>query len=463
MIRSRLVRGAMSFTVCAVAWCSHSLAMQDSASGQAAAQSGDTAAPLKPEELDQLLAPVALYPDSLVSQILMASTYPLEVVEADRWAKANASLKGDALAKELEKQTWDPSVRSLVNFPQVLTMMSEKLDWTVKLGDAFIADQKAVLDSVQRLRGSAKKEGHLESNEQQNVTVEQQGSTQVIQIESTSPDVIYVPQYDPVVVYGGSYFPPAYPPYYYYPPGYVAGTALLSFGIGVACGAAWGYAWGNCNWGHGDVNMNFNQNNNFNRNIDRNKFKNDFDRRGGDRGRGGGDGRFKHDPSHRKGAPYRDRKTASQFGGGHDQAASLARESYRGRAESGRQEINRGGADQFKGRDGGAGNRAGDRSAQGGNRAGNMDRGGGQNRGSAGSTNRGGSGQNRSSSMQNRGSSSGTRSNAFSGAGGGGSGARAASSRGSSSRGFSSGGGGSRGGGAARGGGGRGGGGGRRR
>jgi hypothetical protein len=131
------------------------------------------AAPLKQEELDQLVAPVALYPDSLVSQILMASTYPLEVVQADRWVRQNENLKGDALTAALEKEDWDPSVKSLVNFPQVLSMMSEKLDWTSKLGDAFLAQQKQVLDTVQKLRGKAKAEGNLESNEQQTVVVKE--------------------------------------------------------------------------------------------------------------------------------------------------------------------------------------------------------------------------------------------------------------------------------------------------
>jgi hypothetical protein len=127
---------------------------------------------LKPEELDQMLAPIALHPDDLLSQILMAATYPIEVVQADRWVKANPKLAGDALAKELEKQTWDPSVRSLVNFPQVLAMMSEKLDWTVNLGNAFLGQQKKVMDAIQKLRAKAKEAGNLESTKEQKVTTE---------------------------------------------------------------------------------------------------------------------------------------------------------------------------------------------------------------------------------------------------------------------------------------------------
>jgi hypothetical protein len=174
--------------------------------------------PFKPEEVEQVVASIALYPDSLLAQVLMASTYPLEVVQADRWTKANKSLKDKALADALNKQPWDASVKSLVNFPQVLTMMSEKLDWTVKLGDAFIADQKQVMDAVQRLRQKAQASGNLKTTSEQNVKVEvvaatpSQPASQVIVVESSSPSVVYVPTYNPTVVYGGWPYP-AYPPY----------------------------------------------------------------------------------------------------------------------------------------------------------------------------------------------------------------------------------------------------------
>ena len=146
-----------------------------------AASTQQPAAPptFKQEELDQILAPIALYPDSLVAQILMASTFPLEVVQAERFAKQNASLKGEALTKQLESQSWDPSVKSLVNFPQVLTMMNEKLDWTQKLGDAFIAQQKPVLDTIQSLRAKAQAAGNLKTTKEQTVIVEQK----IIKIE----------------------------------------------------------------------------------------------------------------------------------------------------------------------------------------------------------------------------------------------------------------------------------------
>lgn len=385
-----------------------------------AAATGDKP-PLKQEELDQLLAPIALYPDSLVSQILMASTYPLEIVEASRWAKKNEGLTGDALGKALEAQTWDASVKSLVNFPQVLTMLNEKLDMTTKIGDAFLSQQKQVLDTVQALRSKAKAAGNLQSNEQQKVDVQQTGSTQTIVIQQTDPDVIYVPTYNPTVVYGTWPYP-TYPPYSYYPPGYTAGAAAVSFGVGVACGLAWGYAWGNCNWGHGDVDININQNINRNTNINRTNINANVQ-----------NGSWKHDPSHRQGVAYRNQSTAQQYGRGTNAQATQAREQYRGRAEQGRQDIQKQGM---------GGTNTGQ---QGGNR--------GENRGT------------RDASAGQREHSSGQSGGAFNGSDRGGAAARESSNRGQSSRGASGGGSGSRqsggasrgGGGGSRGGGGRGG------
>jgi len=229
------------------------------------AQSAGGRPAFKQEELDQMLAPIALYPDSLLTQMLMASTYPLEVVQADRWAKQNKNMKGDALAKALEAQTWDPSVKSMVNFPEVLTMMSEKLDWTEKLGDAFLDQQKDVMDTIQQLRVKAQASGNLKTSKEQVVKVEKE----VIIIEPASPQVIYVPAYNPTVVYGAWAYP-AYPPYPVYPPGYAAGAAFVT---GVAVGAAWGYAWGHANWNGGTVNVNVNQNANINSNINRAQYQ----------------------------------------------------------------------------------------------------------------------------------------------------------------------------------------------
>ncbi len=220
---------------------------RQTASTQGAAQTQP--APFKPEELEQIVAPIALYPDALLAQIFMASTYPLEIVQAARWSKEHPEVKGDAVAKEMEKQTWDPSVKSLVAFPDVLTMMNEKLDWTQKLGDAFLAQQKDVMDAVQRLRTKAKDAGNLKSSKEQTVKTEPAPAgapaPQIIIIESPSPEVVYVPTYNPTVVYGAWPYP-AYPPYYYYPPAYVPGAAFFSFSMGVVVGGA---IWGNCNWG----------------------------------------------------------------------------------------------------------------------------------------------------------------------------------------------------------------------
>jgi hypothetical protein len=306
------------------------------------------------QELEQLVAPIALYPDSLLSQILMASTYPLEIVQADRFAKTNAKLAGDALTAQLEKQDWDASVKSLVNFPTVLSMMSEKLDSTIKLGDAFLADQKGVMDAVQKLRGKAKAQGNLETTKEQTVIVEQAPATQtqVIRIEPAQPEVVYVPTYNPTVVYGAWPYP-AYPPYYWYPPGYVA-SGVIGFGLGVAAGAAWGYAWGHCNWGGGDVDIDVNRNANINRNIDRSKYQNQINALQNNRqgaGAGNRQGSWQHDPSHRQGVAYRDQNTSQRFGGANTRDVQ-SREAFRGRAEAGQADIARGGASEFRGANG---------------------------------------------------------------------------------------------------------------
>ena len=331
--------------------------------------------PFKQEELDQLLAPIALYPDSLLAQILMASTYPLEVVQAGRWTKANQNLKGDALTAALEKENWDASVKSLVNFPQVLDLMNEKLDWTQKLGDAFLAQQKDVMETVQKLREKAEAQGNLKSSEQQKVIVEKE--TQTIIIEPANPQVVYVPTYNPTVVYGTWWYP-SYPPYAYYPPGYAAGAALFSFGVGVAVGAAWGYAWGGCNWRGGDVDIDINRNTNINNNIDRSKYQNKVTTGQGGRGE------WKHDPEHRKGVSYRDQGTAQKFDRGAPKDVQ-SREAFRGRAETGRQDLARGDADQFRDRSGG-----GSRGSQNRPEAGSMDRGNAQQRKDSGGIDRGG-------------------------------------------------------------------------
>jgi hypothetical protein len=291
-------------------------------------------------ELEQILAPIALYPDEVLAQILIASTYPIEIVQANRWAKQNSGLKGDKLTAALEKQPWDPSVKSLINFPQVLTMMSEKLDWTQKLGDAFLEQQEDVMKSVQQLRAKAEVSGNLKTTKEQKVIVEKE----TIIIQPANPQVVYIPTYNPTVVYG-TWAYPTYPPVYYYPPGYVATTAFFSFAAGVAVAAAWGYAWGNCNWGHGGrygVNYNINQNININRNINRNAYVSHYQG-------GRGSGNWQHNPSHRGGVAYRDRATATKYNRGASPAAVKSRENYRGRSEAVQRDLGRGGTSQRPG------------------------------------------------------------------------------------------------------------------
>lgn len=306
------------------------------------AQQIQPAPTFRQEELEQLLAPIALYPDSLLSQVLMASTYPLEVVQADRWARQNKDLKGDALTSALENQNWDPSVKSLVNFPDVLAMMSEKLDWTEKLGNAFLARQNDVMDTIQKLRWKADKAGNLKTTSEQKVIVEKE----TIVIQPADPQVVYVPAYNPTVVYG-TWAYPAYPPYPVYPPGYVVGAAAFSFAAGVAIGAAWGYAWGGCNWQGGNVDVNINRNTNINANINRERYRSELYGKG--QVNRSGTGAWQHNPNHRNGVPYRDPATARQYNRGATAEAARSREAYRGRAEAGRQELARGGAQQFKG------------------------------------------------------------------------------------------------------------------
>ena len=215
---------------------------------------------LKPEQLDALVAPIALYPDALLSLVLMASTYPLEVVQADRWVKDNNKLKGDALKAAVDKQAWDDSIKSLIASPDVLSMMNAKLDWTQKLGDAVLAQQPDVMDAIQRLRTRAEANNKLASNTQQKVTKTQgQGGKQVIAIEQTDPDTLYVPYYDPAVVYGGWPYPD-YPPYYFGYPGYI-GAGLIAAGLAFGAGWALGrWASGGNYWG-GGINWNGNINN----------------------------------------------------------------------------------------------------------------------------------------------------------------------------------------------------------
>jgi hypothetical protein len=302
---------------------------------------------LKPAELDALVAPIALYPDPLLAQLLMASTYPLEVVQADRWVSEKKKLKADALKAEAEKQGWDDSVKGLVVTPSVLSMMSSKLDWTQKLGDAVLAQQADVMDAIQRLRARAQANNKLQSTKQQKVIVREEANRQLIAIEPADPGTVYVPYYDPAVVYG-SWPYPDYPPYYWGYPGYIAAGIVAT---GIAFGAAYAlgrWASGGRYWGGGSFDWNRN-----NINI----------------GNGNRVTHWQHNPQHRQGVRYNNRDVAQRFGNNNLRQGAQNRMDFRGRG--GQQVLNPGGGNagdrgNLGDRGGGnrqAGNRPADRQA----------------------------------------------------------------------------------------------------
>jgi hypothetical protein len=267
-------------------------------------------------ELEQMLAPLALYPDDLLAQILMASTYPLEVVEADRWVKGRSDLRDEQTAAELAAQRWDASVKSLANVPEVLAMLSENLDWTRQLGDAFLAQQDDVMQAVQTLRRRARDAGQLASDAKREVV--EVGPE--LEIHDVQPQYICVPVYDPIVVYGPWPWP-AWPPYAFCPPGW-------SFGFFIGCPVfhPWGFAWGHCNWHAHHIEIDVHQHAGFNPHVQTleprvaSSLVN-------------GKGRWTHAPEHRAGVPYRDLGTARRFGGLSVRQAEEARRPYRGRIE----------------------------------------------------------------------------------------------------------------------------------
>ena len=288
-----------------------------------ATHAADEAATFSNEELDQMLAPIALYPDSLLAQVLMAATYPADVVEAAKWSEANPDQQGDTAVNAVADQSWDPSVKSLVAFPQVLAMMSAKPVDVQRLGDAFLAQPSQVMDRVQFLRNKAQEAGNLETNEQQTVSTQADSGQSVIIIEPAQPQTVYVPVYQPTVVYGAWWYP-AYPPYYWAPPRYYyPGGAFVA-------GVVWGAAivgihnglWGGCNWrhGHGSVNINVNRYNNINVNNRINNVNKS-------------NTNWKHNAANRKGVPYRDDKTRQQYdrkvAGAENRADSRGRDTQR--------------------------------------------------------------------------------------------------------------------------------------
>jgi hypothetical protein len=386
------------------------------ADAKKAATPPEAAAKLPPEQLDSLVAPIALYPDPLLAQTLAASTYPLEIIELYQWLAKNKNLKDKALADAVAKLPWDPAVQSMAAFPDAVKRLADDIQWTADLGNAFLAQQSDVMDAVQRMRKKAKDNNALASSEQQKVETKVIETKEVIVIEPAKPDVIYVPSYSPTYVYGPPIYP--YPPIYY--PPYYPGAAFVGFSMGIMIGAAWGGAWGHCGWGHNDINVNVH--NNFNRNTNINRNTNVAGNRGGGNS-------WQHNSQHRGGAPYADKATANKFGG------TARGDSLSNRQTSATQQQARSGASSSANRAsaGGGGARGASASSysgsggSGGDRIGSREVGGGSSR---------------------AGSSSSSRGSAFgSSSGYSGSSARSSSSRGASSYGGGSRGGGSRGGG----------------
>jgi uncharacterized membrane protein YgcG len=253
-LSKQILVGVLSSALLLATWPQNASAAQDPASQdpaqsaqQAPQQQGAPQAaqapqhvPQTPDQLQQLVAPIALYPDSLVAQILAASTFPEQVVEADRWVQAHPDLKGDALGQAVDQQPWDPSVKALTAFPSVLGNMDKNLSWTSSLGDAYYNQEQDVMDAIQVMRQKAEQAGNLKSTPQQTVTT--QGSTVVIQ--PADPQIVYVPAYNPWLVYGGPIGP--WPGWYPYP-GIWWGGPYLSFGVGFGIGFFGGFGWG---WGH---------------------------------------------------------------------------------------------------------------------------------------------------------------------------------------------------------------------
>ena len=264
---------------------------------------------LKPEQLEALVAPIALYPDELLVNVLAASTYPLEIVQADRWLKARKTLKGDALKTEVEKQAWDVSVKALASTADVVSMMSDKIDWTKSLGDAVLAQQPDVMDAIQRLRSKAFDNKKLVTTKQQKVSVQTQESRQAIVIEQADPSTMYVPYYEPAAVYGDWPYT-EYPPYYFGYPSYIGAGVIAA---GVVFGAAWAIGrWGNywgggCNWGNRNVYINhYNRTNNIGNN-------------------------WQHNPAHRQGVKYNNANVANRFGNNNLKAGASDRMDFRGK------------------------------------------------------------------------------------------------------------------------------------
>ena len=335
----------------AAALCSLSIVPATAASALAQEQTPPpAAAPQEPapaipkDQLDSIVAPIALYPDPLLAQVLAASTYPLEIVQLQQWLDQHKDLKDQALIDAVQKENWDPSVQSMAVLPDAVKLLASDIKWTTDLGNAFLAQQSDVMEAVQRMRAKAQKNGTLKSNEKTKVETKTVEKQTVVVIEQADPQVVYVPTYNPTVVYG----PPPYPyPVIAYPPppppgAYVA-TAAISFGVGVMVGAAFhgGYGY-NCGWGGAHNNtVVVNHNNNF--------VKTSNVRAGGQPG--AGRGQWQHNPQHRGGAPYGNQATASRYGGASPRDTSRAQQAGGDRQQAGGDRQQAGGDRQKAGGD----------------------------------------------------------------------------------------------------------------
>ena len=387
---------------------------QTQQSSQQAATTGSQDAKLSKDQLDSLVAPIALYPDPLLTQTLMASTYPLEIVQLHQWLQQNKNLKDKALTDAVMQQKWDPTIQAMATFPDLVKQMAENIGWTNDLGNAFLAQQNDVMDAVQRMRSKAVEKGALKTTEQQKVETKVIDNKSVVVVQPASTEVVYVPSYNPATVWGTPYYP--YPPMAY--PVYPAGGMLLSFGVGMAIGAAWGGGGWCCNYGWGgNNNIYVNRNNNYVNHYNRTNAGNRY---------GGANNRWQHNPQHRGGAPYGDRATANRYGGA-ARGDNLGQRQTAARNTTARQNQGQFGGNSFRGNSNpGAG-------ARGNSSLGNGSQG--LNRSAAGG------GGDRIGNRQTSNGGMGSRSSgAFSG-GSSGSAARASSSRGASSFGGSRGGG----------------------
>jgi hypothetical protein len=344
----RLIRGGVATLCVALLACGDPLLLAQ----PARPQSDEQATKIPNDQLDSLVAPIALYPDPLLAQVLAASTYPLELVQLQQWLAKHPDLKGQALTDAVQKEDWDPSVQAMSAFPDVVKQLVEGIKWTTDLGNAFLAQQSDVMDAVQRMRKKAMDAGNLKSTEQQKVETKVVETKTVVVIEQANPQIIYVPSYNPVVVYGPPVYP--YPPIYYPPPSYYAAGVAIAFGVGLAMGSyyrgGWGYYPG---WGHSNVNININNNyvSHYNKtnintgNINTGNINRGNANRPSTLPAGGGN-TWQHNPQHRGGTPYSNQATANQYGGTTRGSSQAARQ-QNARQQQARQQgsgMNRSGA-----------------------------------------------------------------------------------------------------------------------